>query len=57
MWQITAPHFCAALVALGTKVLKPAPILNWTRDYTLVELNAYCRRKGWAMRLVGTETL
>lgn len=41
--RIIAPHFCAAVV-LGTDA---APIVRYMKGWTLEQVKAYCKRKGW----------
>lgn len=45
--QITAPHFCAAIVAEGGRVVEAAPILHYMHGWDGRQVANYCRRRGW----------
>lgn len=45
--QITAPHFCAGLVAKDGRVIRAAPIIKYMRGWTGQQVADYCREKGW----------
>ena len=47
MIQITAPHFCAAVVMEGDKVIRCAPIVSYMKGWNTNALVTYCRHKGW----------
>lgn len=61
--QITAPHFCAGLVAQDGVVimeisadgllLSPAPILRYMAGWTVAQVREYAKRKGWRVVEVG----
>lgn len=55
LWQVQAPHFCAAILTKGEMILQAAPILNWTRQRNLPWLAGYFRHKGWAFHVAGIE--
>jgi hypothetical protein len=43
--QVTAPHYCAALITDGSICIDAAPILQWAVGKTEQELAAYFKRK------------
>ena len=45
--EINAPHFYCGLVARDGVVVTTAPIVAWMKGKRVVEVRAYCRRKGW----------
>jgi len=49
--RITAPHFCAGIDYARTGV-RLAPILRYMRGWTVREISAYCRQKGWTFQVV-----
>jgi hypothetical protein len=49
LYQITAPHFTAALEIEGDKVKRAAPIINYMRDWYLWQVRSYCVRNGWTI--------
>ncbi len=55
--QITAPHFVAGVELWrhhGRRfyVADPAPIVHYTRGWTLDNLRNHCRKKGWKLEQV-----
>ena len=50
--QVTAPHFCAGIVLDGPTVVEAAPVVHYMRGWPASRAVAYCRRKGWAWRVV-----
>jgi hypothetical protein len=54
--QITAPHFCAAIVFdipwSKDFVSDAAPILRYMVGWKRDEVKAYCKRKGWKIKRV-----
>lgn len=53
--QITAPHFCAAIVLVNRRVGGAPPILSYMRGWTPECVAAYCKSKGWKARTVKKE--
>jgi hypothetical protein len=45
--QITAPHFCAGVVARDGRVVAAAPIVRYMVGWDGRRVRDYCRRKGW----------
>ncbi len=45
--QVTALHFCAALVIREGVCVRAAPILKWAIGWKEPELRIYFKRKGW----------
>lgn len=51
--QITAPHFCAGLVANSSYVVQEAaPIIRYMVGWRTLRVWQYCTRKGWRCELV-----
>lgn len=46
--QITAPHFCAGIVAVDGLVIAAAPIVRYMVGWDGRRMRDYCCRKGWA---------
>jgi hypothetical protein len=46
--RIEAPHFVAAVVLDGDRVVRAAPILRYMHGWPAQRVIGYCRRKGWA---------
>jgi hypothetical protein len=53
LWQITAPHFCAALITSADVCTEAAPILGWAVGKRRDELRDFFARKGWAVVRAG----
>ncbi len=47
VYQVTAPHFCAAFIAHNGRVTRAADILGWTRGKRTSVVLKYLNRKGW----------
>ena len=47
LYQITAPHFCAGLLARNGTISEAAPIIAWMVGWQLDGIERYCGRKGW----------
>lgn len=50
--QITAPHFCAGVVAREGIVREAAPIVRYMTGWDGKRLAGYCRTKGWTWTVV-----
>lgn len=50
--QVTAPHFCAGLVASDYVVTEAAPIIRYMLKWRTLRVWQYCIRKGWRCELV-----
>jgi hypothetical protein len=55
MYQATTSTFCAAFGVDGGRVVWAAPILGWTVGKPLPAVEAWVRRKGGTVVLVGAE--
>lgn len=58
--RITAPHFCAAVVASRRKtgeevVHECAPILGYMRHWSVERVLKYCTAKGWGYEWQDTD--
>lgn len=49
--HIDAPHFCAGVV-VGERA---APIIYYMKDWSLSQIKAYCRKKGWKVEVLPDE--
>lgn len=47
--RITAPHFCAGI---DTQRKLAAPIIRYMREWPLARIQAYCKKKGWAVQVL-----
>jgi hypothetical protein len=56
LWQISAPHFCAALIVAGEKVKDAAPILKWSIGKDWPWVRDYCKGKKWSGKRVAGGT-
>lgn len=52
--QLTAPHFCAGLVAQDGKVTVTAPILRYMLGWSEAKVREYAAGKGWTVTEVTT---
>jgi hypothetical protein len=50
--QITAPHFCAALVMRNDRVISAAPILRWTKGKSRSWLRERFKALGYSAHVV-----
>ena len=50
-YRIVAPHFVAGLAVEKdtNKVVKAAPILNWTINKSWFYVESYANKKGWIL--------
>ena len=49
-YQVQAPHFCAGVVIdQWGIVIRTAPILRWAQGKRWVDLQSFCKRKGWKL--------
>lgn len=54
--QIDAPHFVAAIVLRGDRVIEAAPIVRFMRGWDRDRVRDYCRGKGWRVAVVTSTT-
>lgn len=52
LYQVTASYFCAGLVFRGSTCIKAAPISGWARGMEMMDIDSYCKRKGWKLEKV-----
>lgn len=50
--QISAPHFCAGLLLRDGVVVTAAPIIGYMRRWSRDQVRAWCRQRGWDIRVV-----
>lgn len=53
LWRITAPHYTAGLITVGTRCVHAAPILRWAVGKELDYLIRYFHRKRFKVERVG----
>ena len=54
LWRIEAPHFVAGTVTEGRLVVTVAPILHYMEDWSITEMDNYCKKKGWTLTCLGS---
>jgi hypothetical protein len=47
LWHVDAPHFSAGVIVRDGKIILAAPILAYSRGWSIDRFCDYCRRKGW----------
>ena len=52
MIRVVAPHFVAAIVVDGNKVLASAPIIAYSKKLGVAKFLAYCKRKNWSVEFI-----
>ena len=52
LYQITAPHFCAAVVESNDLIFQAAPILSWSVGKPFSTLRDYAKARGWVVAAV-----
>ena len=55
--QITSSYFCAGVIFDGAFVAETAPILSYTKGWSVNGLMHYCHRKKWWFTFVEGENV
>ncbi len=50
--RISAPHFVAGAVVRDGRAARCAPILRYMAGWTVAQIEAYCRSKGWTFEMM-----
>jgi hypothetical protein len=53
---ITTPTFEGKLVIEDESVVSQEPILRWMQYWTFFDIQLYCQRRGWEMKLTRVDS-
>lgn len=55
-YQVTSSFFCAGVRVRGNIIFDAAPILDYTKGWTVEKLKNYCRVRNWTLQAVDPKT-
>jgi len=51
-YQVTAPHFTAAIIFSGNTAIRLTPALDFAQNLDKEEFLNYCEKRGWKYEMV-----
>lgn len=55
LWRVHGPSFVAGVEVWRGRVVRAAPILEWTHGRSWADVVRYAQRRGWDVRRVQTD--